>query len=117
MKRQITTSEKKKIGVPVKDKKLIPSLSDALFWDVDPEVINPEKHALYVIERVLSRGSWDEFKAVIAYYGKKKVAEQVTQLRYLDKIVLAFCITYFNIPKENFKCFTKRQLHPTHWNY
>ena len=79
--------------------------------------INPKKHAPYIVERVLTRGTWDEFKQLIAYYGKEQVALYATQLRYLDRIVLAFCVTYFNIAQENFRCYTQKQLNLTHWDY
>lgn len=93
------------------------SLSRKLFWDTDINSIDPEKHASFIVERVLSRGSFEDFKATLAFYGKKHVGELATKLRYLDKIVLAFCINYFSIPKEEFRCYTERQSHPTHWNY
>lgn len=100
-----------------KDNEIVLGLSKTLFWDVNIATIDPDKHAPYIVERVLSRGTWDEFKKIIAHYGKEKVALYAIQLRYMDKIVLAFCVTYFNIPKENFRCCTQRQLHPTHWAY
>ncbi len=95
----------------------IAQLSPTLFWDVDIATINPKKHAPYIVERVLTRGTWDEFKQLIAYYGKEQVALYATQLRYLDRIVLAFCVTYFNIAQENFRCYTQKQLNLTHWDY
>jgi hypothetical protein len=97
--------------------KLVSQLSKTLFWDVDISTLDAQKHAAFIVERVLSRGKWEEFKLILAYYGKKKVGEIATQLRYMDKIVLAFCMTYFDLPKENFRCYTERQLHPTYWNY
>jgi len=99
------------------DKEIVLGLSKTLFWDTNPKTIDPNKHASLIIERVLSIGTWDDFKKIIAYYGKEKVAIYATQLRYMDKIVLAFCVTYFNIPKEKFRCYTQQQLHLTHWAY
>ena len=96
---------------------MLSGISQTLFWDVDISKIDPAKNASYIIERVLSRGSWDEFKKLIDHYGKEKVAQYATKLRYLDKIVLAFCVTYFKIPKEKFRCYILQQSQPTHWNY
>jgi hypothetical protein len=98
-------------------KEILSELSKSLFWDVELSSLDPAKHATYIIERVLTRGSWEEFKKIIAYYGKEKVAAVATKLRYMDKIVLAFCVTYFNMPKKKFRCYAQRQLHPTYWNY
>ena len=101
----------------LKNYNILNGLSPTLFWDVDISKIDPVKNASYIVERVLSRGNWDEFKKLIDHYGKEKVAHYATQLRYMDKIVLAFCVTYFKIPKEKFRCYILRQSHPTHWDY
>lgn len=100
----------------IKDSELIGKLSKTLFWDVDISTLDAQKHAFYIVERVLSRGKWEEFKLTLAYYGKEKVGSIATQLRYMDKIVLAFCVTYFDIPKGKFRCYTERQLHKAHWD-
>lgn len=95
----------------------INTLSRTLFWDTDINRVDPDAHASFIVERVLSRGKLEDFKNILAFYGKEKVGQLATKLRYLDKITLAFCISYFNIPKDNFRCYSERQSHPTHWNY
>jgi len=45
-------------------------LSKTLFWDTDISKIDPKKHKAYIIDRVLFRGTWEEFKIIINYYGK-----------------------------------------------
>ena len=40
----------------------------ALFWDVDPKTIDPEKNAVYVIERILDFGNDKEVKWMWDYY-------------------------------------------------
>jgi hypothetical protein len=103
--------------VNVPEKEFVSSLSKTLFWDVNISTIDPGKHAPYIIDRVLQRGTMDDFKKILSYYSKEKVGEIATGLRYLDKVALAFCAAYFNIPKTKFRCYAERQLHPTHWNY
>lgn len=34
----------------------------SLFWDVDPKTIDPQKHARYIIERVLEFGNDEEVR-------------------------------------------------------
>ena len=92
-------------------------LSRSLFWDVDPETIDPDKHVLFIIERVLTRGTWEEFQIIMTHYGKETVGSTATLIRHLDKKTLSFCASYFNIPKEKFKCYLQQQLHQTHWDY
>lgn len=47
----------------------------SLFWDVDPDTIDPEKHAHYIIERVLDLGRDDEVKWMFKRYPRRKIAE------------------------------------------
>ena len=96
---------------------IILSLSKTLFWDVDIASIDPEKHASYVIERVLSLGTMDDFKLLKLHYGKSKIKQTAQMLRYMDERVLHFCSAYFGIPITEFRCYTEKQLNQTHWNY
>ncbi len=99
------------------NKEIILELSNTLFWDVDIATIQYDKHAPFVIERVLSMGTLDDFKIIKAYYGKPKLKRIVKTLRYMDDRVLHFCSAYFNIPISDFRCYTTKQLNQTHWNY
>ncbi|MBI2627767.1 hypothetical protein HYW72_02445 [Candidatus Nomurabacteria bacterium] len=55
----------------------------ALFWDADPDKIDPKKNAEYIIERVLDLGHDDEVAWVKKFYDKsliKKVVENPRRL-------------------------------------
>ena len=63
-----------------KDKKpQIPSegFRQALFWDVDPKTIDPEKNARYVIERILDFGEPKEVKWLFDNYSKDEIKEVI----------------------------------------
>jgi len=45
----------------------------SLFWDVDPKTIDPEKHARYIIERVLDFGDTEETRWLFNYYSKTEI--------------------------------------------
>lgn len=92
-------------------------LTKSLFWDTDPETIDYQKHASYIIERVLSRGTLDDFKTIIQLYGIPKIKRVIKNIRYLDDRVLHFCSAYFNLTLTDFKCYNTKQLSPSHWNY
>jgi len=97
--------------------KTVLGLSRTLFWDCDPDKVDTEKHAEMIVEKVLNRGTLDEFKTIVKFYGKPKLSEFVVNYRYMDNILLSFCSAYFNIPKEKFRCYTQKQLKVTHWDY
>lgn len=45
----------------------------SLFWDVDPRAIDPEKHARYIIERVLELGEPSEARWLFNRYSKNEI--------------------------------------------
>ncbi len=92
-------------------------LRNSLFWDTDTSQLNWETHAKYVIERVIHRGTWNEFKQILGYYGRKKIKNIIKNLRYMDVRVMYFCSLYFDIPLTELRCYNTRQLKQTHWNY
>lgn len=93
------------------------NLSKVLFWDVDYNSIDFDKHSGFVVERVLCMGTLEDFKAINSYYGKTKLKAIVKNIRYMDERVLQFCSVYFNITKTDFRCYKQKQLNISHWNY
>ncbi|MFN0033505.1 MAG: DUF6922 domain-containing protein [Saprospiraceae bacterium] len=92
-------------------------LRPSLFWDTDVQKIDLQKHRASVIERILMRGHWEEFHALLQYYGRETVKETALNLRYLDKVTLSFCSTIFETPVTEFRCYKLAQLNPEHWDY
>jgi len=93
------------------------NLSNHLFWDIEPQSIDYQKHSQLIISRVLTRGTLNDWQQIKDYYGLERIKNELLTTRYLDKKSLNFCAFYFNIPKENFRCFTLKQSQPQHWNY
>jgi hypothetical protein len=92
-------------------------LSAYLFWDIAISSLDPDLHASYIIDRVLSLGTLEDFRKIKSYYGSEKISSILKELRYLDDKVLHFSSVYFNIPLSEFRCYTQRQLTPPHWQY
>lgn len=95
----------------------ISALSPALFWDVDSRSLDGDKHAAYIAERVLTRGTLDDFRLLKAHYGKPKIKRIAKKIRYMDDRTLHFCSAYFNVPIPEFRCYILRQSNQAHWNY
>jgi hypothetical protein len=94
-----------------------PQLSRVLFWDTDYDKIDWDGKARYVIERVVTRGNWSDWLAIRAYYGLDRIRTEMLQSRDLDKKTLHFLSTLFDIPQEQFRCYTYIQSNPGHWVY
>ncbi len=88
----------------------ISDLSAHLFWDVNRNNLSIEKSSHYIIERVASLGSLEDWLLIRKIYGEDKVKEVILNMRYLDEKSLYFYATIFNISLEKFKCYTLRKV-------
>jgi hypothetical protein len=83
-----------------------------LFWDIDFDILDMEKHASFITERVLNRGSFDDFKAIVGYYGKDRLKEITLNVRYLDKKTLSFCALFFHRADRKFQMLQTKTVEP-----
>ena len=93
------------------------NFSKNLFWDVDAAGLNKQKHRRFIIERVLTRGRMSDWWVLIQLYSFIIIKREIVQIRYLDKITLNFCSTFFHIPKTEFRCYNQPQSIKKLWNY
>ena len=64
---------------------LVMVFRQSLFWDVDPKTIDPQKHAVYIIERVLDFGRTEELQWMAQYYPKELIRKVVQTSRVLQR--------------------------------
>ncbi len=95
----------------------IHKINDAYFWDINIKTLDEIKSKRLIIERVANLGNLDEIKLLVNHYGKKELENTICNLNYLDPKTLNFLSLVFNIPKSNFKCFTRKQSKAQHWNF
>ena len=91
--------------------------SKNLFWDVDADDLDIQENARFIIERVLMRGRIQDWLTINRIYGLDKIKEEAVRIRYLDKVTLNFCSTYFHIPKSQFRCYNQPQSIQQLWDY
>lgn len=96
---------------------VISSFSKNLFWDVDLDSINMESNSRYVIKRVLEYGRYNDWKLILSYYGLGVISDTAVALRSLDPKAVSFISAITNIPKEQFRCYTLKQLSQKHWSF
>ena len=92
-------------------------LRPSLFWDTDIQNIDLQKHKVAVIERIITRGHFDEYRALMRFYGIETIKKTMLNARWLDKTTLAFCSTIFDIPETEFRCYKLAQSNPAHWDF
>ena len=96
---------------------ILKKLDSAYFWDVDLLKLDAEKSKRLIIERVINLGNLDEIKYIREYWGDGEITEIICNLNFLDPKTLNFVSLLFDVPKDKFKCYTKKQSNPQHWNY
>jgi len=92
------------------------TIREELFWDMDPKLLDAEKNIQIIIERILCYGNLMEFKTMEKYYKKRTIINTISRIGYLDPKTFEFVLSYFHINPEKLLCYTKRQLHPQHWD-
>ena len=63
---------------------------NSLFWDVAFDSIDWQKHARFVIARVVTRGNLQDWLTFKAIYGKNTIKQEVVSIRSLDPKTLTF---------------------------
>ena len=81
-----------------------------LFWDADPADLDFVRNRRYVVQRVLERGTVSDLGKIFRLYGMSGVVEMAKTLRALEPRALSFVACIANEPRENFRCYTQRQL-------
>ena len=82
---------------------------EILFWDIDRSGMNPEANRRIIIERVFSLGNLDELKYIFSHYGIDVIRKEIVKAGSLDKKTLQFASEVLQIPKEDFRCYRKKQ--------
>ena len=78
---------------------------NALFWDIDPDTLDIDKHSRFIIERVLKKGSLDDWLYLKRIYSLDKIEKESLNLRSLDRKTLHFLSNYFGVDKTQFRCY------------
>ena len=92
-------------------------INPALFWEIEFSELDYEKNARQIIERVLSRGSLNDWFEIKSFYGIERLKTEILRIRSLDKVTLNFCSKYFDVPKNQFKCYNIPPSYHQLWNY
>ena len=93
-----------------------PNLHKRLFWELRYEEIDWQKEYAVIIERVIERGTEEEWKELIHFYGRGRVLRTLkSETNYLpDEIILEVC-RFFKLKPTDLKCYLRKQSTPGHW--
>lgn len=87
----------------------ISDFSPHLFWDVKPGTLDLSKHQRLITERVVQRGSRNDWRLLEKAYSREQIIAHVKKIDWLSEKDMAFVHVYFGIPYVEMKCYTKKQ--------
>lgn len=86
----------------------VKQLSSSLFWDVDISEIDDEKNKRFIIQRVLERGTHNDWILINKKYTLQGIVQEAMQMRYLEPKALSYIAIMGNVPKEEFRCYKSK---------
>ena len=97
----------------LKSQKIKEGLRASLFWDVDFGKLDLDEHKVFVIVRVMERGTREEVRKVWSYYGDEAIKKHLLKARSLSPKTISFFSNQFNIPRSQFRSAVERN----EWKY
>jgi hypothetical protein len=73
------------------------SIDNRIFWDINPEKLDWQKNAQFIIERVLTRGFTKDVRLIFKIYSKQELKEAIIKSKSLDKKTANFMSNYLDI--------------------
>ena len=94
-----------------------PQVSSYLFWDIDKSKIDWNSMKEFVVERVIERGSENDFYAIFQLYGGPKgVREIIKKIEFCDPKDESLARILFNLKKNDLECYKRKRLRELHLN-
>lgn len=84
-------------------------ISEIAFWVVNPEMIDVKEDSLFVLDRVFNSGTWNDIKAVLKYYGLRRIKKEIIAIPYLKGPALSFLCLITGLNKSDFYSMKQRQ--------
>jgi len=85
-----------------------PVLTTRAFEGIDINSIDYKKDILYVIESIINQGTFEDFKALVSFYGDSKIKKAIINTTSLGDKEINFCCLVFNLKPTDFKKITNR---------
>ena len=86
---------------------LVGTLSKHLFWDVDAESMDAERHRSFIITRVMDRGASPDVQVIWNQYGAETVKKVLLHAPSLQRKTISFFANQFQVTPEEFRAYRK----------
>lgn len=88
--------------------KSLRGFGNSLFWDVNPEKLDAEKDAQFIIGRVLDFGDIEEIQVIKRIYGLAKIKQAALEHVFESPRSANFWELILNLPPKSLSCIRKR---------
>lgn len=92
-------------------------MNPSLLWEYDLNQFDWQKGRNIVVQRVIEMGEPEDFFAAFDLYGGiAGFREIIKSVPYLSAIDIHFACAFFNLKREELRCYTKKQSSLGPWN-
>ena len=95
----------------------VKALTPSLFWDVNRDEVDDDRHRRFIMQRVLERGTMDDWRLTKRRYSLPLIVAEAQQMRSLEPRALAFIACLGDVDESSFRCSALKQSHQRHWFY
>lgn len=91
------------------ENKFKPHLSKSAFWDIDLGKLDLDRYADFAIIRVFERGTEQDIREIIRYFGQSRIIDTLTHATTLQPRAVAVAQKLFGLSPNQFSCFTPQR--------
>ena len=95
----------------------VKALTPSLFWDVNRDEVDDDRHRRFIMQRVLERGTMNDWRLTKRRYSLPLIVAEAQQMRSLEPRALAFIACLGDVDESSFRCSALKQSHQRHWFY
>lgn len=88
-----------------------------LFWDVDLNQTDTNKHEKFIIVRIFERGDVEDIRQCRRFYNNNKIKSALLNTKHFLQSRLYLAAAIIDEPIENFKCYTTQLSNPQRFPY
>ncbi len=87
-----------------------------LFWEYNYDKIDWQKEATGIIQRVIERGTYEEWRELIRFYGENTIIYALkNEINYLPDEIISDVCNYFKLVPTELKCYIRKLSNPRRW--
>ena len=80
-------------------------------WGANPDFLDLETDKFLIIERIMEHGGDKQIKFILTHYRSEDIIHVIRESSYLSPKTVNYWCLYFNLKRENTRCYRKQSLH------